>query len=130
MHPIYEAIANDEKITAPQAHLLLTLYKFMNANGECFPSYRTLYRYTKMSSATVAKNIKILVSDGWVSYKKGNESSSNIYQLNLDKIGLQSQSLTIKEDKSLNMEEKPKQINGRFYDRVSAEAAGFNWNDY
>lgn len=89
MHPLYDAIA-DSDLTAPQAHLLLTLFKFVDGNGICYPSYNTLQRYTKMSRHTLCKHIKSLADAGWISYETGDKSKSqsNTYALNLSRMGL------------------------------------------
>lgn len=88
MHPLYDAIA-DSDLTAPQAHLLLTLFKFVDGNGVCFPSYNTLQKYTKMSRHTLCKHIKSLSDLGWINYQTGDKSrgQSNTYELNLERIG-------------------------------------------
>lgn len=92
MHPLYDAIA-DSNLTAPQAHLLLTLFKFVDGNGVCYPSYNTLQRYTKMSRHTLCKHIKSLNDSGWISYETGDKSKgqSNTYELNLQRMGLMSE---------------------------------------
>ena len=89
MHPLYDAIA-ESNLTAPQAHLLLTLFKFVDGNGVCYPSYNTLQRYTKMSRHTLCKHIKSLNDSGWISYETGDKSKgqSNTYELNLERMGL------------------------------------------
>lgn len=88
MHPLYDSIA-DSNLTAPQAHLLLTLFKFVDGDGVCFPSYNTLQRYTKMSRHTLCKHIKTLSELGWISYVTGDKSKgqSNTYSLNLERMG-------------------------------------------
>ena len=93
MHPLYDAIAESD-LTAPQAHLLLTLFKFVDGDGVCFPSYNTLQKYTKMSRHTLCKHIKSLSDAGWISYQQGDRSQgqSNTYELNLERIGFTTQS--------------------------------------
>lgn len=93
MHPLYDAIA-DSDLTAPQAHLLLTLFKFIDGDGVCYPSYNTLQRYTKMSRHTLCKHIKSLSNTGWIDYERGDisRSKSNVYHINLSRIGLTSHS--------------------------------------
>lgn len=92
MHPLYDSIAESD-LTAPQAHLLLTLFKFMDGEGVCYPSYNTLQRYTKMSRHTLCKHIKSLSDLGWMEYKQGDKSQgqSNTYKLNLSRLGLVSE---------------------------------------
>jgi DNA-binding MarR family transcriptional regulator len=89
MHPLYDAIAESD-LTAPQAHLLLTLFKFVDGSGVCFPSYNTLQKYTKMSRHTLCKHIKSLSDLGWITYEPGDKSKSqsNTYYLNLERLGL------------------------------------------
>lgn len=89
MHPLFDAIA-DSDLSAPQAHLLLTLFKFVDGNGVCYPSYNTLQRYTKMSRNTLCKHIQSLASSGWLSYDQGDKAKNlaNTYYLNLQKMGL------------------------------------------
>ena len=88
MHPLFDSIA-DSDLSAPQAHLLLTLFKFMDGRGVCYPSYNTLQRYTKMSRHTLCKHIKSLQLDGWITYEPGDKSKSmaNTYYLNLERLG-------------------------------------------
>lgn len=92
MHPLYDAIAESD-LTAPQAHLLLTLFKFVDGNGVCFPSYNTLQKYTKMSRHTLCKHIKSLSDLGWISYQPGDKAKgqSNTYELNLGRLGFTTQ---------------------------------------
>ncbi|EGQ9211996.1 helix-turn-helix domain-containing protein [Vibrio parahaemolyticus] len=92
MHPLYDAIAESD-LTAPQAHLLLTLFKFVDGNGVCFPSYNTLQKYTKMSRHTLCKHIKSLSDLGWISYQPGDKAKgqSNTYELNLERLGFTTQ---------------------------------------
>lgn len=92
MHPLYDAIAESD-LTAPQAHLLLTLFKFVDGNGVCFPSYNTLQKYTKMSRHTLCKHIKSLSNLGWITYVPGDKSKgqSNTYELNLERLGFTTQ---------------------------------------
>ncbi len=92
MHPLFDSIA-DSDLSAPQAHLLLTLFKFMDGSGVCYPSYNTLQRYTKMSRHTLCKHIKSLQVDGWITYEQGNKSKSmsNTYYLNLSRLGFEVQ---------------------------------------
>lgn len=92
MHPLYDSIAESD-LTAPQAHLLLTLFKFVDGNGVCFPSYNTLQKYTKMSRHTLCKHIKSLSDLGWISYEPGDKAKgqSNTYELNLERLGFTTQ---------------------------------------
>jgi DNA-binding MarR family transcriptional regulator len=89
MHPLFESIAESD-LSAPQAHLLLTLFKFINGDGVCFPTYNTLQRYTKMSRHTLCKHIKTLQISGWIKYEQGSKvkHQSNTYQLNLERLGI------------------------------------------
>ena len=89
MHPLFDAIAESD-LTAPQAHLLITLFKFSDARGFCFPSYNKLLKYTKMSRNTLCKHIKSLVSAGWIEYRSGNKQiqQSNSYLINLERLSL------------------------------------------
>ncbi|WP_139045458.1 helix-turn-helix domain-containing protein, partial [Vibrio parahaemolyticus] len=70
--------------------LLLTLFKFVDGNGVCYPSYNTLQPYTKMSRHTLCKHIKSLNDSGWIAYETGDKSKgqSNTYELNLERMGL------------------------------------------
>lgn len=88
MHPLFDAIA-DSDLTAPQAHLLITLFKFCDENGFCYPSYTTLLKYTKMSRPTLCKHIKSLVDNDWIAYKQGDKANhqSNSYLINLERLG-------------------------------------------
>lgn len=88
MHPLFDAIAESD-LTAPQAHLLITLFKFCDENGFCYPSYSTLLKYTKMSRNTLAKHIKSLVKSEWIAYEQGDKANhkSNSYLINLERLG-------------------------------------------
>lgn len=88
MHPLYDSIAESD-LTAPQAHLLLTLFKFVDGDGVCYPSYNVLQKYTKMSRHTLCKHVKSLSALGWISYTVGDKARghSNTYSLNLERLG-------------------------------------------
>ncbi|EJZ9093475.1 helix-turn-helix domain-containing protein [Vibrio parahaemolyticus] len=87
MHPLFDAIAESD-LSAPQAHLLLTIFKFANGQGVAYPSYEQLRKYTKMSQATVAKHIKSLTESGWIKYTKGSGHAglNNEYQINIERV--------------------------------------------
>ena len=88
MHPLYNALAESD-LSSSQCHLMLVLYKFIDGDGKCYPSYAKLLKYSKLSRNTLAKNIKSLSDAGWLSYDQGNACTqvSNTYYLNLEKIG-------------------------------------------
>lgn len=92
MHPLYDAIA-ESNLTAPQAHLLLTLFKFVDGSGTCYPSYNTLQKYTKMSRHTLCKHVKSLCDSDWISYTPGDKAKglSNTYYLNLERLGFETE---------------------------------------
>ena len=96
MHPLFEAIAESD-LSAPQAHLLLTLFKFVDGDGVCYPSYNTLQLYTKMSRNTLCKHIQSLANSHWLAYEPGDKSKSlaNTYYLNLERLGFKTESKVV-----------------------------------
>ncbi|MDF4294878.1 helix-turn-helix domain-containing protein, partial [Vibrio parahaemolyticus] len=93
MHPLFEAMKK-ESLPSTQRLLLLGLYRFVDGEGVCFPSYKALMEETGLSNKTIATTIKKLVDSGWITYEPGDKarSQSNTYHLNLERLGLTTQS--------------------------------------
>ncbi|MEY0016959.1 helix-turn-helix domain-containing protein [Providencia rettgeri] len=129
MKPIYDAFQkiSSKELSSTQRMLLLGLYRFMDGNGYCYPSYKAISEITGLSKNAISVNLKKLVEAGWLTYKQGGVDSSNHYQLNLTKLGLIEDK---KQETSESLEAECKQINGRFMTKSEAIAAGYNWDEY
>ncbi len=116
MHPLLDTIAEID-ITSSQTVVLLALFRRMDGMGQCFPSYKDLLKFTKLSRPTLSKCITALSKEGLISYEKGNSHGrSNSYQLNLGRLGLSEPENVIKigQPKSKDVGELV-QVNGRYY---------------
>lgn len=92
MHPLFTAM-RENKLPGNQRLVLLGLFRFVDGDGTCFPSYNALIDETGLSRPTISSTIKKLVSAGWISYDKGDKSKglSNTYYLNLERLGFEVQ---------------------------------------
>lgn len=132
MKPIFDAFQkiSTKELSSTQRILLLGLYRFMDGNGYCYPSYKAIAEITGLSKNAISVNLKKLVEDGWLTYKQGGVDSSNQYQLNLEKIGLIEPEKSKAEDSDLEMREQTKRIHGRLMTRKEAKAGRYNWDDF
>lgn len=96
MHPLFDAMKR-EKLPSTQRFLLLGLFRFVDGNGVCFPSYSALMDETGLSRQSIANTIKKLAESGWISYEQGDKSKSlaNKYYLNLERLGLKTESKVV-----------------------------------
>lgn len=92
MHPLFKAM-KDNKLPGNQRLVLLGLFRFVDGNGVCYPSYNTLIEETGLSRPTISSTIKKLVSSGWITYEQGDKSKnlSNTYHLDLERLGFEVQ---------------------------------------
>lgn len=97
MHPLFKAMESmsSSDLSSHQRILLLGLFRFMDGNGVCYPSYNSIHKTTGLTRNTIAANIKKLVTLGWLTYVPGDKSKSqaNTYYLNLERLGLLDSSL-------------------------------------
>ncbi len=93
MHPLFDAMKR-ENLPSTQRLLLLGLFRFVDGNGVCYPSYKALMDETGLSRQSIANTIKKLADSGWLTYTPGDKSKnlSNTYQLNLTRLGLEVES--------------------------------------
>ncbi|MDF4701937.1 helix-turn-helix domain-containing protein, partial [Vibrio parahaemolyticus] len=93
MHPLFDAMKR-ENLPSTQRLLLLGLFRFVDGDGVCFPSYSALMDETGLSRQSIANTIKKLSESGWLTYEPGDKSKSlaNTYYLNLERLGLTTQS--------------------------------------
>lgn len=83
-------------LNGTERHTIMSLLSFANKLGECFPSYQTIADAIDKSRSTVIRVIKSLVRKGYVSKKKrkrkdDNGDTSNLYKVNLYKIGIKTE---------------------------------------
>ena len=92
MHPLFDAMKR-EKLPSTQRLMLLGLFRFVDGDGMCYPSYKALMDETGLSNKTISTTIKKLVSGGWLTYDQGDKakSLSNTYHLNLERLGFEVQ---------------------------------------
>lgn len=89
MHPLFEAMKK-ERLPTTQRMLLLGLFRFVDGDGVCYPSYKALMDETGLSRQSISTTIKKLAEAGWLSYESGDKSRNlaNTYHLNLERLGL------------------------------------------
>ncbi len=92
MHPLFDAMKR-EGLPSTQRLMLLGLFRFVDGDGMCYPSYKALMDETGLSKQSISNNIKKLVSGGWLTYEQGDKtkSLSNTYHLNLERLGFEVQ---------------------------------------
>lgn len=92
MHPLFDAMKR-ENLPSTQRLMLLGLFRFVDGDGVCYPSYKALMDETGLSNKTISTTIKKLVSGGWLTYDQGDKakSLSNTYHLNLERLGFEVQ---------------------------------------
>jgi DNA-binding MarR family transcriptional regulator len=129
MHPLFDAMRS-HKLKPNQRLVMLGLFRFMNGDGSCFPSYGALIEETGLTRPTIAKTLKDLKNLDLISFKSGDSTKSNRYQLNLEKIGLSTNKNYNEGIKNKEVKEKLKQVNGRFMNKAQCEMLGKNWEDY
>lgn len=96
MHPLFDAMKR-ENLPSTQRLLLLGLFRFVDGNGVCFPSYKALMDETGLSNKTISTTIKKLSDTGWLAYEPGDKSKSlaNKYYLNLERLGFKIESKVV-----------------------------------
>lgn len=92
MHPLFKAMESmsSSELSSHQRMLLIGLFRFMDGDGVCYPSYTAIRETTGLTRNAIASNIKKLVDMGWITYEPGDKSKSqsNTYYLNLERLGL------------------------------------------
>jgi len=70
--------------------VLISLANYADDNNSCFPSYKTLTTMTELSQRTIARSLKQLEENGFITikqrfseYEQNARQTSNLYQLNI-----------------------------------------------
>ncbi|MDK9790706.1 helix-turn-helix domain-containing protein [Vibrio sp. D431a] len=89
LKPLHEAL-HDSDLTHTQRLILMTLHYWMDGEGRCYPSYKTIAKRASLHRSTVVRNMLIIIDKGWLAYDKGDSATArpNTYFLNLEFLNL------------------------------------------
>lgn len=90
LKPLHAAMDGSD-LTATQRLILMTLHFWMDGEGKCYPSYKTIAERASLHRSTVVRNMLLIVKQGWLTYDKGDSATArpNTYYLNLSKLCLE-----------------------------------------
>lgn len=68
-------------LTAYELAVYCLLCRMSNDSGYCWPSLNTISDKLKMGRSTIKRSVSVLIEKGLISYEKGNENKSNVYNI-------------------------------------------------